>query len=271
MSIKIGHASADERYKASGGAAGDQTGGEVCIREWYSSPWHFVLRPKSPKVAEKSAAACEAACGNKHVGYDQSSRNTIYIYAKLVNFDLGKIEDDCECDCSSLMHVCAIAGGAKLDYGVNGLWTGNMVEAFEASGDYEVLTDAKYLNSDAYLKRGDILVNRDKHTAMVLENGAMAGDERGVEDAAPYEDAAYLHPTVGTQVIVWLPLVKKGSTGAAVWTLQQLLTAMGYDPEGVDGIFGADTEAAVMEYQRDHELESDGECGKLTWTSIING
>ena len=271
MSIKIGHASADERYKASGGKAGDQTGGEVCVRTWYSSPWHFVLRPKSPEVAEKSSAACEAACGNKHIGYDQSSRNTLYIYAKLNGFDLGKIEDDCECDCSTLMHVCAIAGGAKLDYGVNGMWTGNMEEGFAANGEYEVLTDPKYLTSDAYLLRGDILVNRDKHTAMALENGAEAGKSEAAGASPRPTEGQELQPTTGTQVIVWLPLVKKGSTGAAVWTLQQLLTAMGYDPKGVDGIFGADTEAATMEYQRDHELEPDGECGKLTWASIING
>ena len=62
MSVKIGHASIDENGKASGGAAGDQTGKEVVTRNWYSKPWNVMLRPKSATVAELSARACEDAC-----------------------------------------------------------------------------------------------------------------------------------------------------------------------------------------------------------------
>lgn len=64
MAIKIGHAAIDERGKASGGSAGDQTGREVCVRTWYAKPWVLVLRPKSATVAERMARACEAACVN---------------------------------------------------------------------------------------------------------------------------------------------------------------------------------------------------------------
>ena len=32
--IRLAHASIDENGKVSGGAAGDQTGKEVCIRSW---------------------------------------------------------------------------------------------------------------------------------------------------------------------------------------------------------------------------------------------
>lgn len=268
MAIKIGQASADENRRASGGAAGDQTGGEVCIRAWYSSPWDAVLRPKSREIAEKSAAACEAACANNKIGYDQGSRNTLYIFAKLYNFDLAAITDSCECDCSTLMHVCAIVGGAKLDYGVNGLWTGNMVAAFEASGDYEVLREAKYLTSDAYLKRGDILVNTKSHTAMALENGAMAGD---TDANVPTTTENQTQPSGGTVMLTPLPLLKRGSTGSAVWAMQTLLSDRGYSTQGVDGDFGANTEAALRRFQTAKGLEADGECGKMTWAKLING
>ena len=43
MTVRIGHASADERGKASGGAAGDQTGKELCIRSWYRGNWKATL------------------------------------------------------------------------------------------------------------------------------------------------------------------------------------------------------------------------------------
>lgn len=259
MSIKIGHASIDERGKASGGAAGDQTGGEVCIRTWYSSPWDVVLRPKSADIAEKSAKACEAACANNKIGYNQNSRNTLYRYAKLVGFDIAKVTDACECDCSSLMHVCAIAGGAKLSYGVNGLVTWNMVDAFVNSGDYEKLTEGKYLTGDTYLKRGDILVKTSGHTAMALEDGAKAG-------ASPRPTEAVV-VTMDTP----LPLLKKGSKGEAVWAMQTLLTDRGYSTQGVDGEFGPNTDAALRRFQWAKGLEDDGECGKLTWAKLISG
>ena len=263
MAIKIGHASIDERGKASGGTAGDQTGGEVCIRSWYSSPWDTVLRPLNSELAEKSAKACEAACANKHIGYDQNSRNTLYRYAKLVNFDLSKITDDCECDCSSLMHVCAIAGGAKLSYGVNGLWTGNLASGIMASGQYGKLTASKYLTSDAYLKRGDILLRTSGHTAMVLEDGAMASGTAG-ETAG-----ASSHPTA--TMLTPLPLLKKGHKCAAVGSMQTLLVLRGYDPQGVDSDFGDNTDTAVKAFQKDYGLKVDGECGEQTWQRLISG
>ena len=141
MSVKIGHASADEKNKASGGLEGDQTGGEVCVRDWYSSPWDALLRPKDEALAEASASACEKACANERIGYDQLGRNSLYYEAKKLNFDLAAIENACECDCSSLMHVCALAGGARLGFEGNCFWTGNMVDGFLRSGDYECLKD----------------------------------------------------------------------------------------------------------------------------------
>lgn len=171
----IGHASIDENGKAAGGSAGDSTKKEVCTRGWYNGNWHTVLRPKSSTLAEKSAKACEAACANDKIGYDQWQRNTLNTQAKAVGYDLSKITTPCECDCSSLMHVCAIAGGANLSYGSNGVTTSTMVDAFVKSGDYEKLTASKYLTSDKYLLRGDVLVKKG-HTAMNLGDGVYAGN-----------------------------------------------------------------------------------------------
>ena len=58
MAIRIGHASIDETGKISGGAAGDQNGKEVCIRNWYNGGWGFLARAKNAGTAEKIAAAC---------------------------------------------------------------------------------------------------------------------------------------------------------------------------------------------------------------------
>lgn len=49
---KISNSGSDERGSYSGGAAGDQTGREWSIVNWYSRPWTCVLRHPDPKVRE---------------------------------------------------------------------------------------------------------------------------------------------------------------------------------------------------------------------------
>lgn len=176
MSVTIGHASIDERGKASGGRAGDQTGREVCTRSWYSKGWKYCLRPKSANVAERMAKACEQGCANNKIGYDQGQRNSLHYYAKRCGYNLAIINTKCETDCSAFMTVCALAGGVSaLEYSGNAPTTSTMVDKFRATGAFEVLTDSKYLTGDAYLKRGDILVRPGSHTVMVLSNGSKAG------------------------------------------------------------------------------------------------
>lgn len=170
MAVKIAHASSSEHGTVDG-KNGDQTGREVRIDKWYKGGWHYVLRPKTKELAEKSALACEAACKNEKIGYSQYRRNGLYTCALEVDFDLSKIEKACCCDCSSLQHVCSIVGGSGLSYGSNGLTTRTMVNAFVGSGCYEKLSATKYLTSDKYLKRGDVVVKEGSHTFMVLEDG----------------------------------------------------------------------------------------------------
>ena len=265
MSVMIGHASIDEDGKASGGTAGDQNGKEVLTRSWYNKPWNVMLRPKSATVAELSARACEAACANPNIGYDQGGRNTLYAKAKAVQFDISAITDPCECDCSSLMHVCAIAGGANMTYGSNGHTTRTMVREFVNSGDYEKLTASKYLTSDQHLQRGDILVKEGSHTAMVLDNGADVVVEPPVEPPVvnlPLEDDATVYYSVR------MPLLQKGMTRDAVRAMQFLLDAHGFDVP-LFGVFNARTEAALMEFQRDFNLQVDGKCGPETWSALL--
>lgn len=173
MSILIGHASIDERGKGRGGVTGDQTGKEVCIRTWYSKGWAYVLRCKDPAKAEKMAASCEQACQNENIGYDMNQRNTLNTEAKKVGYVLSAIKKKCETDCSALMTVCAQSAGINVPYnGTNAPTTSTMKTAFMSTGKFECLTESKYLTSDKYLKRGDILVKPGSHTVMALQNGS---------------------------------------------------------------------------------------------------
>ena len=63
--------------------------------------------------------------------------------------------------------------------------------------------------------------------------------------------------------------IHKGSTGDKVRLLQNLLKQAGYDIS-VDGIFGAETEGAVMAFQGSVDLTPDGWVGKSTWSKLVD-
>lgn len=60
-----------------------------------------------------------------------------------------------------------------------------------------------------------------------------------------------------------------GSENDHVRILQELLVALGYNAGPADGILGSQTYYAVLSYQVDHDLASDGVVGKQTWTSLL--
>lgn len=171
---KIGHASLGSNRKTTGDKAGDQ-GREVTITSYYKKSWNYVLRPKDKNIAELIATQCEKGCANQHIGYNQQKRNSLRTQAKLVGMQLDRIVKDCDCDCSSFMSVCCECAGVPIPY----MWgnaptTSTMKSAFLNTGYFDLLTDKKYLDSDKYLKRGDILVAVGQHTVMMLEDGIIA-------------------------------------------------------------------------------------------------
>ena len=64
--------------------------------------------------------------------------------------------------------------------------------------------------------------------------------------------------------------LRKGCTGNEVMELQQELIRRGYDcgSTGADGIFGKNTEPALVRFQRDNGLAADGICGPLTYAAL---
>ena len=267
MAAIIGHASIDERGKANSGQAGDQTGGEVCTRSWYNRGWTVLLRAKDPEIAERMARACEAGCANNHIGYDQYQRNTLRTRARAVGWDLSKISVDCETDCSAFMTVCAEAAGVDMDgtyTSGNAPVTQNMRQKFTSTGAFSALTDSKYLTSDRYLKRGDILVYERGHTVMVLSNGDLSG--------AASSSTTSTQPTTKGECDVKVETIRKGSKGGAVLSLQLLLIhkyAISCGSYGADADFGSGTDKAVRQFQTAKGLEVDGIVGANTWAALL--
>lgn len=260
MTVRIGHASKDEHNAATGGTAGDQTGKEICIRNWYRGDWKMLLRAKNAAVRKKIAANCRAACGNEKLGYDQSGRNTGLRAAQKAGWDLGAIGSAAEFDCSSLATACIQAAGVQIWNGGNAPTTRTMERVLRGTDAFEILKDSKYLIGTAHLLEGDILLNPGRHVVIVVDDGKLAGVS---ETVCKNEIASALtYP-------VMLPLVKRYDKGIIVKVIQQLLMLHQCDPAGVDGAFGKNTDAAVKKLQRRAGIEVDGKVGGDTWAVLL--
>ena len=65
-----------------------------------------------------------------------------------------------------------------------------------------------------------------------------------------------------------MPVLKRGSSGPDVLTLQSTLLQLGFDPRGTDGVFGPGCEAAVIAFQQSKGLTADGMVGPATMAAL---
>ena len=142
------------------------------------------------------------------------------------------------------MTACYIvAGVSQLNYTSNAPTTSTMVKTFLATGQFEVLTDAKYLRIDALLKRGDILVKPGSHAVIV------------VQTSNPHKEP--------------ITLVKQGLKGSIVKWVQWHLVRKGYlDWNQIDGSFGPKTHNAIVTFQKANNLVADGLVGGKTRAAL---
>lgn len=248
--VYIGSARIDERGKASGGQAGDQTGKEVSTQNWYnhSKGW-IVLRPKDGAKAQKIAKGMRSACDNPNIGYDQTNNQSLWNLVKGKGFDPAKADKPCETDCARLVRVCCAYAGIMAD----DFYTATEATVLMRTGEFIKLTDSKYTDAPDYLGAGDILVTRSKgHTAVVLSNGK-------------YYDGSADEPerALGDRIL------RDGDYGADVIELQTRLKAVGYDPGEIDGEFGRNTESAVKALQTAAGITVDGEFGPDSLAALV--
>ena len=288
MAVRIGHASLSEN-KTVNGTKGDSTKKEVCTRSWYNGTWDFMAIHPDAAVRNKHVAAIEAACANDNIGYGQSDRNTLNSEAAKVGYDLSKVANKCNCDCSALQNLAAKISGAKgVTYGSNGWTTRNMKSNLKAAG-YVIIEDKTYLTSSTYCVKGAIYVRAGYHTVCGLDNGsnykktlAKAGL---TETSTPKQEttevkmeSATTKPTTTTKptktiktCTVKLNQLEKGVEDDSVKALQILLIGYGRSCGkcGADGDFGSDTLKAVKAYQKASGLEDDGIVGPATWSKLL--
>lgn len=148
----------DERGRAVGGRAGDQSGSELnCHTLAGTGAWTYILRPPA-KARERMIKEAYAAAKNNHIGYDQNQRTTLFTQAKAKGWDLSKITVDCETDCSALIAVLCNCAGLSVS---KDMYTGNQVAALTKVG----FTKMSYAESK--LKPGDVIW-RKGHTEIYV-------------------------------------------------------------------------------------------------------
>ncbi|MBM0740740.1 peptidoglycan-binding protein [Phormidium sp. CLA17] len=90
--------------------------------------------------------------------------------------------------------------------------------------------------------------------------------------ATPAKSTATKSPTsesAAKQELIALPILRVGTQGSAVTGLQERLRALGYLKSSADGVFGAETQAAVKAAQKRFSLEPDGVVGTGTWLVLM--
>lgn len=267
----ISNSGKDENGRYIGGKAGDQTGKEWHIIPWYNRPWNCVLRyngDKKEKVRKLIAQMAKEAAENNNVGYDQGQRTTYYTALSAVGWKPKKIKKPCESDCSG--GVCSNVKGAGYRLGIKVLQnipittTHYMREVFKKAG-FKVLTNSKYLKSDAYLLEGDILLNDSHHTATNITDGIYAKQERNAEKVVDKENKAKSKEKKAYSgdfpIVPKNGSLHKGAFGKQVKNLQKFLNWAINAKLDVDGDFGSKTEKAVKDFQKKYGLTIDGRFG----------
>jgi peptidoglycan hydrolase-like protein with peptidoglycan-binding domain len=248
--VYIGGASIDERGKASGGQAGNQTGRELRKQAYYdhTKGW-YVFRARNPLVREDIAVAMENSIANRNIGYDQLQNQTLWNQIKSKGYDPTRATTPCETDCARLVRVCcAYAGIMAKDF-----YTATEVDKLMDTGEFVKFTTSKYTNQSDYLGAGDILVTKTKgHTVVVLTNGSKYDGE--VEEPS---------------VPLGARILRNGDEGKDVEDLQRRLKAVGYNPGEIDGEYGPNTASAVKALQKDADILVDGEFGPDSYAALL--
>ena len=105
--------------------------------------------------------------------------------------------------------------------------------------------------------------------------GLVAGVEYGVSQIVDNASHNVENGTVSTLNLKenWSPryshlMFKEGSKGGGTREIQTGLNKLGYGLI-VDGEFGSLTAAAVIQFQKDYDLEADGIVGRDTWGALV--
>jgi len=209
-------------------------------------------------------------------------------------------------DCANFVSQCIIAGGINLlegtdgnGFGVDNYGTMPFCDYLNLNlRNYQDTTVTYVVEGSAYVPDevtiGDVVIfgedNADnwEHAMVVIsDNGndvGLAGHSSNVWGRSFWTELGYstfdcatfyhINSVIGGDddtddpATVYWPILRSGSQGEDVRSLQYLLSAHGYTLV-IDGKFGPETESTVKTFQSDTGIEIDGIVGSQTWSTLI--
>lgn len=194
-------------------------------------------------------------------------------------------------DCSGLVNYVYTQAGVRVNSEVRN--TTQTAPIYYVRHGFRDVTGQVNLATGAGLRVGDVLDNRKEHMAIYVGDGQIVqarsnldgktGDSSGQEILVqPYYNFPWdcvlryvgEESAPGTAAKASIKkdfsldhrILRRGCKGEDVRALQFALLGRQIDvgPDGADGDFGGNTEAAVITYQKDEGLLPDGEVGEKT-------
>ena len=247
----------DERGRYIGGAAGDQSGSEYSLVNWYNYPyggWNYVFHYPDSNIRALIAKLAKEAPQNDMIGYDQAERYTFWEQLTNNGYRPINISTPCESDCSAstaaiVKAVGYLTGNEKLKAVSIYAWTGNLRDVLVRAG-FQCYNGSKYLTGDAYLYAGDIILNEENHVVICVTDGAKIGE--GEKDYYTFKARQ----------------VSLGYIGHDVYVAQCVLQARTFYKNTIDRKFGNGMDAAVRMYQMKAGLVQDGLFGYNSMASL---
>lgn len=251
----------DSRGLYSGDTAGDQTGGEWSLVNWYQYPWdggwHCVLHHPNANTRKLIAQLAIEAANNDNIGYDQAERYTYWQRLSSAGYYPSKIQTPCEADCSAgVLANCKAAGYILGDPKLQAIsiygYTRTMVDILTTAG-FEYRNESKYLTGDSYLYAGDILLNVYDHTCTCVTDGANVEKQ---DDP----DSYYLIKPVS---------LRKGDENKDVFRAKCILKARGFYKASLNYKYGNKAVAAAKLFQKAAGLRVSGCTYQSTWRTML--
>ena len=241
----------------------------------------------NPYVFGMWGRECTPSVRRQYAGYNPSHKRAIFkacpvLSGKQPNCDGCKWQGKLAFDCRGFIYWCIFQGyGFKLKGGGCTSQWGYKVN-WARQGE---IADMPDLVCCVYQYRG----GKFQHTGIHIGGGKIIHCSAGVQ-WGDTSDKAWTHYAIpaglytAEEIAAANPLgdhtpakhpeetvyfnLRRGSKGTEVTLLQAALNSLGYDCGAADGIFGAKTEAAVRNFQRDHSLTVDGIAGKATHAAL---
>ncbi len=104
--------------------------------------------------------------------------------------------------------------------------------------------------------------------ATTVQTETAAASTPPAATASPPPETATVAATTLPQPID-LPILRQGMHGPAVVRLQERLRTIGVFTGAIDGVFGAETQAAVKAAQTKFQVDPDGIVGPVTWAVLL--